>query len=91
MRIVSSKLEELDDWTGIYEEDLDHLPQAKDTIEGVMKETQTSLKALHGLLGLERVAEDSPERLSEQLSCQGCIDLLREHLRILEKLLMDFG
>jgi len=91
LRIVSSKLEELDDWTGIYEEDLDHLPQAKDTIEGVMKETQTSLKALHGLLGLEIVAEDSPERLSEQLSCQGCIDLLREHLRILEKLLMDFG
>ena len=91
LRIMSSKLEELDDLTWVYEEDLDHLPQAKDTIKGVMKETQTSLKALRCLLDLERVAENSPERLSEQLSCQGCLELLQEHHRILEKLLIDIG
>lgn len=88
MRIISSKL---DDWTGIYEEDLDHLPQAKAAVEGLIKETQISLKVLCDLLDLERIPKNSPEILSEQLSCHGCIDLLREHLRILEKLLGDFG
>ena len=88
LRIISSKL---DDWTGIYEEDLDHLPQAKAAIEGLIKETEISLKVLRGLLELERVANDSPKRSSELLSCHSCLDLLREHLRILEKLLHDFG
>ena len=90
LRIVSSKLEELDDWTRIYEEDLDHLPQAKDALEGVIIETKTSLNSLHSL-NLERVSKDSPESLLQQLCGQGCLDLLHEHLRILEKLLMDFG
>jgi len=88
LRIISSKL---DDWTGIYEEDLDHLPQAKAAVEGLIKETQISLKVLCDLLDLERIPKNSPEILSEQLSCHGCIDLLREHLRILEKLLGNFG
>ena len=91
LRIVSSKLEELDDWTRIYEEDLDHLPQAKDAIEGVIMETKTSLNSLHSLLNLERVPKDSPESLFQQLCGQGCLDLLQEHQRLLEKLLMDFG
>ena len=88
MRIISSTL---DDWSGIYEEDLDHLPQAKAAVEGLIKETQISLKVLCDMLDLEKITKDLPERLSKQLSCQGCIDLLREHLRILEKLLGDFG
>ena len=91
LRIVSLKLEELDDWTRIYEEDLDHLPQAKDAIEGVIMETKTSLNSLHSLLNLERVSEDSPESLFQQLCGQGCLNLLQEQQRILEKLLMDFG
>ena len=91
LRLVSSRLEELDDWTRIYEEDLDHLPQAKDAIEGVLMETKTSLNSLHSLLDLERVSKDSPEKLLQQLCGQGCLDLLQEHLRILEELLMDFG
>ena len=91
LRIVSSKLEDLDDWTRIYEEDLDHLPQAKDAIGGVIKETKTSLKSLHTLLDLEKVSKESPERLLQRLCGLGCLDLLQEHLRILENLLTDFG
>jgi len=91
LRIVSSKLEELDDWTRIYEEDLDNLPQAKDVIEGVIKETKTSLKSLHTLLDLEKVSKESAERLLQRLCGLGCLDLLQEHLRILENLLTDFG
>ena len=75
----------------MYEEDLDHLPQAKVAMEGLMKETQTSFKALSDLLDLGKRAEDTAERLPEQLNSRGLIDLLREHLRLLEKLLFDFG
>ena len=75
----------------MYDEDLDHLPQAKAAIDGLLKETQTSLKALSDLLDLARKAEDTAQRLPEQLNSRGCIDLLREHQRLLEKLIFDLG
>lgn len=89
LRIISSPLEEVDDWRGIYEEDWDHLPQAQDTVVGMIKETQTSLKSLGSLLNSQQVEESLPGRLLEQLCGQGCFDLLREHLKMLENLLKD--
>ena len=80
MRIISLNLEEHDDWSVIYEEELDHLPQAKNAIKGVARETEVAHKCLLKL---------KPEVLSnESLRC--CLDLLGEQLRMLEDMLLDF-
>ena len=80
LRIISLNLGEHDDWSVIYEEELDHLPQAKDAIKGVAKETEI---AHNSLLKLK------PEVLSNE-SLRGCLDLLGEQLIMLEHMLLDF-
>jgi len=80
LRIISLNLGEHDDWSVIYEEELDHLPQAKDAIKGVAKETEI---AHNSLLKLK------PEVLSNE-SLRGCLDLLGEQLIMLEDMLLDF-
>ena len=73
-------LGEHDDWSVIYEEELDHLPQAKDAIKGVARETEVAHKCLLKL---------KPEVLSNE-SLRGCLDLLGEQLIMLEHMLLDF-
>jgi len=80
LRIISLNLGEHDDWSVIYEEELDHLPQAKDAIKGVARETEIAHKCLLKL---------KPEVLSNE-SLRGCLDLLREQLIMLEGMLLDF-